>query len=389
MKKLTGNLLFKVIVAIILGITLGLHLPESIGRVFATFNSVFDQLLKFLIPLIIVGLIIPSISKLGKSAGRLLLATICIAYGSTLFAGFSTYLTSISIFPILFEGQINTALVQETAKTLDPYFTIEFAPFFDVMPALVFAFLIGIGLSRIENSALEKVAIDFEQIITYLIEKVIIPLLPLFIFGIFYDMTYAGTVATILHVFVKIIGIIFLIHIALLIIQFVIAGTLARRNPFKLLVGMLPAYFTALGTQSSAATIPVTLAQAKKLGVHEDIANFSIPLCATIHLAGSTLKIVACVVALMLMQGIPIDPLQMTGFIFMLGVTMIAAPGVPGGAIMAAIGLIATMLGFDAQNQALMIALYIAMDSFGTACNVTGDGAIAIVLHALFKKKKA
>ena len=216
----------------------------------------------------------------------------------------------------------------------------------------------------------------------------IIPLLPFFILGIFYDMTYTGKVFTILHVFIKIIGIIFIIHILLLVIQFIIAGVISKQNPFKLLIGMLPAYFTALGTQSSAATIPVTLNQAKKLGVDEDIANFSIPLCATIHLAGSTLKIVACVLALMMMQGIAIDFFQMMGFICMLGVTMIAAPGVPGGAIMAAIGIIGSMLGFNAENQALMIALYIAMDSFGTACNVTGDGAIAIVLNAIFKKRK-
>lgn len=387
MKKLTGNLLFKVIVGIILGIVLGLYLPEWIGRIFATFNFIFDQLLKFMIPLIIVGLIISSISKLGKNAGTLLLATVSIAYGSTLFAGFASYLTSISIFPGLLENQIQNIDLQEGTKSLEPYFTVEFAPLFDVLSGLVFAFLMGIGLSRLDNSTLEKVAIDFEGVITYLIEKVIIPLLPIFIFGIFYDMSYSGTVASILHVFLKIIGIIFIIHIALLILQFIIAGLISKQNPFRLLIGMLPAYFTALGTQSSAATIPITLKQAKKLGVDEDIANFSIPLCATIHLAGSTLKIVACVIALMLMQGMAVEFWQMIGFICMLGITMIAAPGVPGGAIMAAIGIIGSMLGFDTQNQALMIALYIAMDSFGTACNVTGDGAIAIVLNTIFKNK--
>lgn len=388
MKKITENLLFKVIVAIISGILLGLYLPESLGRILTTYNFLFDQFLKFLIPLIIVGLIIPSIAQLGKTAGKLLLTTVLIAYGSTLFAGLFSYTVSMSIFPALLQNQINTELINETTKTLSPYFTIEFPPLFDVMSALVLAFCIGIGLSKLENSALEKVFIDFEKVISFIIEKMIIPLLPFFILGIFYDMTYTGKVFTILHVFIKIIGIIFVIHILLLVIQFIIAGIASKQNPFKLLIGMLPAYFTALGTQSSAATIPVTLKQAKKLGVDEDIANFSIPLCATIHLAGSTLKIVACVLALMMMQGIPIDFVQMMGFICMLGVTMIAAPGVPGGAIMAAIGIIGSMLGFNAENQALMIALYIAMDSFGTACNVTGDGAIAILLDAIFKKRK-
>ncbi|GEM64595.1 sodium:proton antiporter [Sphingobacterium faecium NBRC 15299] len=388
MKKITENLLFKVIIAIISGILLGLYLPESLGRILTTYNFLFDQFLKFLIPLIIVGLIIPSIAQLGKTAGKLLLTTVLIAYGSTLFAGLFSYTVSMSIFPSLLQNQINTDLITETTKTLSPYFTIEFPPLFDVMSALVLAFCIGIGLSKLENSALEKVFIDFEKVISFIIEKMIIPLLPFFILGIFYDMTYTGKVFTILHVFIKIIGIIFVIHILLLVIQFIIAGIASKQNPFKLLIGMLPAYFTALGTQSSAATIPVTLKQAKKLGVDEDIANFSIPLCATIHLAGSTLKIVACVLALMMMQGIAIDFVQMMGFICMLGVTMIAAPGVPGGAIMAAIGIIGSMLGFNAENQALMIALYIAMDSFGTACNVTGDGAIAIVLNAIFKKEK-
>ncbi|MBL1407125.1 dicarboxylate/amino acid:cation symporter [Sphingobacterium faecale] len=386
MKQITNNLLFRIVVAIALGIGAGYIIPESLGRIFTTFNSLFDQLLKFLIPLIIVGLIIPAIAKLGKTAGSLLLITVGIAYGSTLFAGFSSYFGSMAVFPSLINGQA-AGTIEESTKTLSPYFTLSFPPLFDVMSALVFAFLIGIGLARLENSTLERVAIDFEKIISFLIEKLIIPILPIFIFGIFLDMTYSGKVGMILDVFIKIIGVIFAMHILLLIIQFTIAGFISRKNPFRLLMTMMPAYFTALGTQSSAATIPVTLAQAKKAGVAEDIANFTVPLCATIHLAGSMLKIVACVVALMLMQGMPIDTFQMAGFICMLGVTMIAAPGVPGGAIMAAIGVIASMLGFDAPSQALMISLYIAMDSFGTACNVTGDGAIAVIVDRIYKRR--
>lgn len=385
MKNITNNLLFRVVIAITLGILLGNALPESIGRIFSTFNGLFDQLLKFLIPLIIVGLIVPAIAKLGNSAGKMLLTTVAIAYGSTLFAGFSTYFASMSIFPSLLESQ--SVNIQEQSRSLTPYFTLQIPPFFDVMGALVFSFLIGIGLSKLQNSKLADVSYDFESIITFIIEKVIIPLLPLFIFGIFLEMTYSGKVMMILNVFIKIIGVIFALHILLLLIQYIIAGTISKKNPFKLLVTMMPAYFTALGTQSSAATIPVTLAQAKKAGVSDEVASFVVPLCATIHLAGSTLKIVACVVALMLMQGMPIDFGLMAGFICMLGVTMIAAPGVPGGAIMAALGIITSMLGFDAENQALMISLYIAMDSFGTACNVTGDGAIAVVVDKLFGRK--
>lgn len=386
MKKITSNLLFKVVIAILLGTILGLFIPTSVGQIFATFNGFFDQLLKFLIPLIIVGLIVPAIAKLGQSAGKLLLYTVLLAYGSTLIAGFSSYFVSMTIFPSLLENQIN-APVATTDEGLTPYFIIEFPPFFDIMPALVFAFLIGIGLSRFQNSTLRKVAMDFEQVITFLIERLIIPLLPLFIFGIFLDMTYSGKILVIFNVFLKVIAVIFVMHVIWLLLQYIVAGAISRRNPFRLLRTMLPAYFTALGTQSSAATIPVTLKQAKLAGIQEDIANFSIPLGAAIHLAGSMLKIVSCVVAIMLMQGMPINFIHMVGFICMLGVTMVAAPGVPGGAIMAAIGIIASMLGFSLEDQALMISLYIAMDSFGTACNVMGDGAIAPILETIYKKK--
>ena len=218
-----------------------------------------------------------------------------------------------------------------------------------------------------------------------MISAVILPLLPIYIFGIFLNMTHSGQVFSILMVFIKIIGVIFILHIFLLVFQYCIAALFVRKNPFRLLGRMLPAYFTALGTQSSAATIPVTLEQTKKNGVSADIAGFVIPLCATIHLSGSTLKIVACALALMMMQGMPFDFSLFAGFIFMLGITMIAAPG---GAIMASLGILQSMLGFDESAQALMIALYIAMDSFGTACNVTGDGAIALIIDKIMGKRK-
>lgn len=387
MNKLKNNLLVKVILAIVFGIALGSFIPESIGRIFITFNKLFSELLNFLIPLIIVGLIVPSIGKLGQTAGKLLLATVLIAYGSTIFAGLLGYTSAVTIFPTLLESQTGQISLAENSNDLKPYFEIEFAPFFDVMPALIFSFLFGIGLSKLKDSTFGKFAENFEEIITYLIQSVIIPLLPLFIFGIFMNMTYSGQVMVILNVFLKIIGIIFVLHVALLSIQFIIAGTIAKKNPLKMIKLMLPAYFTALGTQSSAATIPVTLAQVKKIGVDEDIANFSVPLCATIHLSGSMIKIVMCCIALMMIQGMPVNFVQFLGFIMMLGVAMVAAPGVPGGAIMAAIGIIASMLGFSPENQALMIALYIAMDSFGTAGNVTGDGAISVILNRFFGKK--
>ena len=245
--------------------------------------------------------------------------------------------------------------------------------------------MLGLGLAQLKNDTLKNAARDFQEIIVRMISVVILPLLPIYIFGIFLNMTHSGQVFSVLMVFIKIIGVIFLLHIFLLVFQYCIAALFVRKNPFKLLGRMMPAYFTALGTQSSAATIPVTLEQTKKNGVSSDIAGFVIPLCATIHLSGSTLKIVACALALMMMQGIPFDFPLFAGFIFMLGITMVAAPGVPGGAIMASLGILQSMLGFDESAQALMIALYIAMDSFGTACNVTGDGAIALVVDKIYK----
>lgn len=386
MNFLKKNLLLQIIIAIALGILLGNILPEPLSRVFSTFNSLFGNFLNFTIPLIIVGLIVPAIGNIGKSAGKLLIVTTLIAYGSTLFSGFLTYGVSMSIFPEILQSN-SLEVFEEQNKTLLPYFNIDIPPMFDIMSALVISFILGICIAYSQYNYLQGVFNDFQDVVMSIINRVIIPLLPLFIFGIFLNMTYSGQVFIILGTFIKVIGVIFVLHILLLVIQYVIAGVFASRNPLVLMKNMLPAYFTALGTQSSAATIPVTLEQTLKNDVDPKIAGFAIPFCATIHLGGSTLKIVACAIALMMIQGTPIDPLQMIGFIFMLGIAMIAAPGVPGGAIMAALGVLNSILGFNTEQQSLMIALYIAMDSFGTACNVMGDGAIAVIVDKISKNK--
>lgn len=386
MKRLKIGLLTKIIIAIASGIVTGLFAPEWLVRIFITFNGIFSQFLSFAIPLIIIGLIVPAISDIGKTAGKLLLLTVAIAYGSTIFSGMVSYLTGALVFPEMIDGKgLSDSVGTETG--LVPFFSISIPPVMGVMTALILAFTLGLGLAAIDSRSLKDVMHDFEEVIIKTIKTAIIPLLPLYIFGIFLDMTYDGQVFSILTVFIKIIGIIFLIHIGILILQFSIAGIIARKNPFRMLWNMLPAYFTALGTQSSAATIPVTLEQAKKNGVSEDIAGFTIPLCSTIHMSGSTMKIVACALALMIMKDMPYDFGMFAGFILMLGITMVAAPGVPGGAIMASLGLLQSMLGFDQECQALMIALYIAMDSFGTACNVTGDGAIAVIIDKTVRKR--
>lgn len=387
MKTLKIGLLGKILIAIALGIGTGLIFPEWAVRIFVTINSIFSQFLGFAIPLIIVGLVTPAIADIGNKAGKMLLVTVAIAYFSTIFAGLASYLTGAAFFPSMIDSGEGLKSLSESGETL-PYFTVTIPPLMGVMTALVLAFMTGLGLAATQHRTLLDAAHGFEQIIVKTINTAIIPVLPVYIFGIFLNMTYIGQVFSILTVFIKIIGIIFAIHIGILVLQFTIAGGFAHKNPFRLLWTMMPAYFTALGTQSSAATIPVTLAQTRKNGVSEDIAGFTVPLCATIHMSGSTLKIVACALALMIMQGNPYDFWQFFGFICMLGITMVAAPGVPGGAIMASLGLLQSMLGFNQESLALMIALYIAMDSFGTACNVTGDGAIAIIVDRLLGKVK-
>ena len=383
MKKMKLGLLPRIIIAIALGIVCGLFFPGWIVRIFLTVNSLFGNFLNFIIPLLILGLVAPGIADLGKGAGRLLLITALLAYGFTLFSGFFTYFTCDLSYPWLLHTSDKLSAVADNTVALQPYFTVEMPAVMGVMSALILAFTLGLGMSVIDGNRLKSVMDDFKDIINQVITAVIIPVLPLYIFGIFLNMTNSGQVAGVMNVFLKIIVVIFVMTVVLLFIQFFIAGMVGKKNPLRLFRNMLPAYMTALGTQSSAATIPVTLEQTIRNGVRPDLAGFVIPLCATIHLSGSTMKIVACSMAIMLMSGMEINFAQFAGFIMMLGIAMVAAPGVPGGAIMAALGLLQSMLGFDETAQGLMIALYIAMDSFGTATNVTGDGAIAVIVDRI------
>lgn len=386
MKLPRVNLLVKIIIAIGLGIGAGWVFPTWLGRIFITFNSIFSQLLGYLIPLIILGFVAPAIADIGKRAGKMLLATALIAYAATIFSGFMSLAVGESLFPhMITPGSADDI---KEANDLMPYFTVDIPPLMSVMTALVTAFTIGICLSLMKGTVLKEGFAEFREIVEMCIRGLIIPLLPIYIFGIFLNMTVSGQVADVLSTFAKIIGVIFVLHILLLIFQYCIAALFVKRNPFPLLWTMMPAYFTALGTQSSAATIPVTLRQAIKMGVSEDVAGFVIPLCATIHMSGSVMKIVACALAIMIMHSMPFDIPMMSGFICLLAITIVAAPGVPGGAIMASLGLLASNLGFSETDQALMIAIYIAMDSFGTACNVTGDGFIALIIDKFFGNKK-
>ena len=393
-KKFHIGLLPRLIIAIVLGVVVGTmarsaELPLII-QIGATFNSIFGNFLGFCIPLIIIGFVVSGIAELGEGAGKTLGLTVLIAYASTLFAGLLAYFVDVSVFPSFLKvGSIVLEDAQNAEETmLKGLFSIDMPPLMGVMTALLLSFIFGIGIAVTHSTSLKNGFSEVQHIIEKLVAGVLIPLLPLHVYGIFANMTYAGTVMDIMSVFIRVFAIIILLHVAVILIQYTIAGTVAGRNPIKLIRRMLPAYFTAIGTQSSAATIPVTVACTKSNGVSDRIAEFVCPLCATIHLSGSTITLTSCSIALMMLNGMDVTLGGLFPFILMLGITMVAAPGVPGGAVMAALGILSSMLGFNDSMLNLMIALYIAQDSFGTACNVTGDGAIAVFMDVMTRGKQ-
>ena len=392
MKKL--GLLPKLIIGIALGIVIG-AISSNVGtdipvRILATYNGIFGNFLGFVIPLIIVGFIVPGIADLGQGAGKTLASTAGIAYLSTICAGTLAFLTATVLFPMLLSDNSLLQSVFENPEetTLGGYFTVEMPAIMGVMSALILAFVLGLGIAVTKSATLKNVFDEFQSIISKVIANIIIPLLPIHVMGIFCNLTYAGTIVAIMSTFAKVFVIVIILHCVIILIQYLIGGALSHKNPFVCIKNMLPAYATAIGTQSSAATIPVTNAQTKLNGVSPEIADFVVPLCATIHLSGSTITLTCCSMSIMMMAGMNCGFGTMFPFILMLGVTMVAAPGVPGGAVMAALGLLESMLGFNEVQLSLMIALYLAQDSFGTACNVTGDGAIALIVDSLFGKKQ-
>ncbi|MGG5461640.1 dicarboxylate/amino acid:cation symporter [Clostridium sp. B9] len=385
MKKL--SLVSKIFFAIILGIFIGLgssYINTEIPvKILVTFNSLFGSLLSFLIPLIIIGFIFPGIASLGNKSGKGLLVTTLVSYISTFSIGLITFFVGSYILPKF----IVSATLANSAVNVEPYFSIDIPPMVSVMSALAFSFLLGIGISKIKNSYLLRVSEEFNHVVTLTIKNILIPLVPVYILSIFAKLSFSGEIFTTLKSFGIVYAVLFSIQGLYLLVQYVIAGSIKKKNPIKLIKNMIPAYMTALGTQSSAATIPVTLNCAKENGVEEDVCDFVIPLGATINLAGDTITLVLASMAVMYMRGqVPTIGLMLP-FILMLGVTMVAAPGVPGGGVMAALGLLEGMLGFGNVEKSLMIALHAAQDSFGTATNVTGDGAIAIIVEAILKRK--
>ncbi|OYW96242.1 MAG: dicarboxylate/amino acid:cation symporter [Alishewanella sp. 32-51-5] len=373
-------LILKLVAGIVLGMLLGLYAPHWLTQILITFKALFGQLLFFTIPLLILFFITSGIAALPRNSGKLLGRTLGLAYVSTIAAGVLAFLIAAMVIPMLAPAAADLAGTE--GVNLVPYIEMNIPPVFSVMTALALAFIFGLGIASTRAVALQQLSDQGRDIIQLLLSKVIIPLLPLYIAGVFAQMAAAGTVFVTLKTFGIVLILAILLHWAWIITLFVIAGIKAGKSPFTLIRNMLPAYFTALGTMSSAATIPVSLQATKNNGVKDEVANFSVPLCANIHLSGSTITIVSCAVAVIMMKSnleIP-SLLTMIPFILTLGVVMLAAPGVPGGAVMSAVGLLGSMLGFGEGAIALMIALYMAQDSFGTACNVTGDGAIAVLV---------
>lgn len=387
MKKI--GLLPRLILGIVLGILVGFISRStevySIARIFITFSDIFANFLKFIIPCIIVGFVAPSIAELGGKSGKLLAITAGIAYISTVLSGIAAFFVGSLILPKVIKV---IAITGKSQMKIDPYFTIKIDPLMGVMTALVLAFMLGIGMAHIKGKNLLSIMGDFQDIVSLTVKKIIIPFVPLYITGIFVKLTILGEIFKTLKTFSSVYAILLVLQIVYVIIQYGLAFMLSSKNPFKCLKNMMPSYFTALGTQSSAAAIPVNLECIKKNGVSDEISDFVVPLCATIHLAGDTITLVLASMGVMLINGQSPTIGVMMSFIFMLGITMVAAPGIPGGGVMAALGLLQDMLMFGASQQGLMIALHAAQDSFGTATNVIGDGAIAIIVDYIANKRK-
>lgn len=389
MKKI--GLVPKLIMGIIVGILIGSYAPEAVTKILVTASTLFSAFLKFVIPFIIIGFVTAGIADLATGAGKLLGITTGIAYGSTIIAGTMAFLVASIIFPSFIDAGVAAQIGDPEAGMLSPYFTIPLEPMVDVTAAIVFAFTMGLGISALRNNGkgqtLHNIFQEFQEIVTKVLATVIIPLLPLYIAGTFANITAAGQVWNILGVFWKVYLVVIPLHLIYLVIQFTAAGAFTGKNPFAMLKNQVPGYLTAVGTQSSAATIPVNVECAKNNGVSKEIREFCVPLCATIHLSGSIISVTSFAVAVLMMNNMDHSFGMVFPFILMLGIAMVAAPGAPGGAIMSALPFL-PMIGIpsDGGLASLMIALYLTQDSFGTAANVSGDNAIAAVVDHINNK---
>ncbi|MBQ9723154.1 MAG: dicarboxylate/amino acid:cation symporter [Bacteroidales bacterium] len=386
MKKIKLGLFPKVVIAIVIGALLGLILPDVIVRILKTFNVLFAQLLKFVVPLLVLGLVTPSIANLGRGAGRMLLTVMLIAYCSTVCGALFSYGVSSNIFPLyLTPGELSGDAVAE--KEFLPYIDLKIPPICDIMTALVLSFVVGVGIIFTDAKGLKKGFEEFGEIVKLTIENVIIPFLPVYIFTMICEMSARGVIDVVLGTGFKVILTGVVLSILYLVVQYCITGIIARRNPLKMLWNIIPAYLTGFSICSSSACIPVTYECTLKNGVRKDIADFVIPLCSTVHMCGSTIKLTVTSVAVAYMFGEPITFGLFMQFALMQAIAAVAAPGVMGGVLMASVGLLGTVLGFSDTMTTLMMTIYLALDGYGPAVNVSGDAAIAVIADRLFGKK--
>lgn len=386
MKKIKMGLFPKVLIAITLGSLLGLVAPDVLVRILKTFNVLFAQILKFVVPLLVLGLVTPSVANLGRGAGKMLVTVLALSYLSTVGASLFSYGIATNLLPhYLSVGEISPSAIE--GKVFEPYFSLSFPPICDILTALLLSFTIGVGIIFVKAPVLKKSFEEFGEIVKLTIEKAIIPLLPVYIFTMMCEMSARGQLAIVMGSGVKIIATGVALSICYLVLQYIIAGIVSKKNPFKCLFNIIPAYLTGFSICSSSAAIPVTLKCVTKNGVRKEIADFTVPLCATVHMCGSTIKLATTSLAVMYMCGIEFNFALFLNFALLQAVAAVAAPGVMGGVLMASVGLVESVLGFTPEMSALMMTIYLALDGYGPACNVSGDGAITLVIDRLFGKK--
>ena len=383
MKKI--GLLPKLFIAIAIGIAVGWVSPDWVIRVLNCFRDTFGQFIKFIVPFIILGLVAPAIIDTGRSAGRMLLMTIGLAWVSTVVFGYFAYGVSVTVFPKIISGALgDTAAV----KTFPAFFSLQIPPVMDVVTALVTSLIIGFGAIATGSEILAKGADELRKVVLLTLKNAFVPFLPAYILTVMADLTASGKLSAVGGSSVKIMVVACVTANAVVVIQFLVAGAIARKNPFRCLWNMVPAYLTGWGCCSSAATIPYTLAQTKKNGVSDEAASLVIPLCSSMHMAGSMANVVVYSAGLLVLmgQGLPLG--AYTEYILLVSLVAVASPGVPGGVVLATQAIAESALGFSPERYAIMIAIYLALDGMGTACNLTGDGAIALIVDRFRSRSK-
>lgn len=384
MKKITESLPFRLLLGVIIGIIVGQAAGESLMNIVVTIKYILNQMIVFCVPLIIIGFIAPSITRLGNNASKMLGVAITIAYVSSLGAALFAMAAGYGLIP-----HLSIASEVEGLKELpDIVFKLDIPQIMPVMSALVFSMLVGLAATWTKTTEITKVLEEFQMIVLDIVTRIVIPILPVFIAFTFCALSYEGTITKQLPVFVQVVVIVMIGHYIWLALLYGIGGAYSGSNPMNVIKNYGPAYITAVGTMSSAATLAVALRCAKKSEptLRDDMVDFGIPLFANIHLCGSVLTEVFFVMTVSKILYGSIPPLgTMILFCLLLGIFAIGAPGVPGGTVMASLGLITGVLGFDETGTALMLTIFALQDSFGTACNVTGDGALTMILTGYAK----